>query len=661
MRSFTRTNIMLFACLLPAASSGQDITARQLLESYRPRSVGANVEMPKAADLDKCKREVVKEGRGSSWVVFGTAGQVLRRFTDTDSDGKVDQFRYYNLGVEVYRDIDSDGDEKIDQFRWLNAGGTRWGIDRTGDGKIDEWKRISAQEAAEVAVTAMIAGDSRMLSTVLIAPTDVRSLGLKGDFAKNAEESVSNPSTKMKAAAAKSKALSKGAKWMRFDAQTPGLIPAGKVSDQDLAVYENAMAMVDVGGKPSLIHVGELVKVGDNWKLLNIPTPAEGDQIASRSILMQPELQNAMPQVPPGAATTPEMAKLLGDLKKLDENAPRPTDSARAISRYNRSRAEILAKLTASATTTAGKNEWTRQLADGIVAAVQSREGWPEGLKLLGTIEKEIAADSKRANSGILPYVAYRGIMAGYSMRVQSEEAEVRQEAQDWLLEQLPRFARKYSSAPEAAEALIELAKNQEYQGKLDEAEKSYRAVARKHPKTEGGKLAAGAIRRLGLEGKGLALSGTDFNKRKVDIGQYKGKVVLVAFWTTWCVPCNQELPQLVQLHNKYQRSGFEVLGVNLDDSATPVAAHIKKYKQRWNHIHDSGGMQGSLAQQFGIISLPTMFLVDKTGKVISRSVSLADLKESLPDVLRGKPLKSDQDAKAPPRAESRRDRRRKE
>jgi thiol-disulfide isomerase/thioredoxin len=655
MRIMTRTLAFFLAVVCADIAAGQDITAKQLLQSYRPRSRNVDIETPKGAELDKCKREIVKEGKGSSWVVYGTAGQVLRRFADTDGDGKVDQFRYYKLGVEVYRDIDSDGDEAIDQFRWLNAGGTRWGMDTTGDGKIDEWKRISAQEAAEVAVEAMIAGDDDLLATVLVTSADVRSLGLKDDYATAASESVSGAVAKRRAAA-RAKVFGKGSKWMRFDAQAPGLIPAGPVSSRDLIVYENAMAMVEVAGKPSLVHVGELVQIGNTWKLLNIPTAAEGDQIASRSVLMRPELQNVAEPIAGGVARSPEMQKLLKELQDLDGNAPKPSDGARAISRYNRARAGILAKLADKAPTASGKDEWTRQLADGIAAAVQTPGGWPEGLTRLRDLEKSIAADPKRSKTDILPYIVYRKLLAEYATKLQTANVAERQDAQDWWLEQLPKFARKYPSAPDAAEAFIELAKNQEFQGKLDEAEKSYNEVKKRHPRTPGGKLATGALRRLQLEGKRLSLSGTDFQKRKLDIAQYKNKVVLVAFWTTWCEPCKQELPQLIDLHAKYQRAGFEVLGVNLDDSTAPINAHLQKYKPRWNHIHDPGGMQGSLAEQFGIISLPTMFLVDKRGVVLSRSISLADLKESLPDVLKGKGLaKGEQAAKAQPPANTRR------
>lgn len=629
------------AWIASSAVHAQDITAAQLLQGYSPRRTDAVVETPTAAELPKCTREVVKEGNSSSWVVYGPAGQVLRRFSDTDGDGKVDQFRFYNLGVEVYRDIDSDGNEGIDQHRWLNSGGTRWAIDRDEDGKIDHWKRISAPEAAQVAVTAMIAGDAQLLSTVLVSAEDIRALALRGDFARKVQESVSEPATKMQAAVSRSPILAKGSQWMRFDAQSPGLVPAGRVSDNDLVVYQNAMAMVDMAGNPGLVQIGELVQVGDAWKLVGIPQPSEGSRISMVSILMQPELMNAAENAMAGPATTPEMQKLLDQLQELDRKSPSPADGARALARYNQNRAGLLARLAAAAPNAQTREEWTRQLADGVAAAVQTPGGWAEGLDLLRRLENEILADAARSKTEILPYVVYRRLLAEYATRLQTEDVEARQRAQEWWLEQLPDFSRKYPDAPDSAEALIELAKNQEFLGKLDEAEKWYRQVATRHPRTPGGRLAAGALRRLGLEGKSLVLAGQDFQKRSIDISQYRGKVVLVAFWTTWCRPCTQELPQLIQLHARYQKAGFEVLGVNLDDPNAPVDAYLRKYQPRWNHIHDGGGMQGTIAQQYGIISLPTMFLVGRNGQVLSRSISLSDLQETLPNVLQGQPLRA--------------------
>ena len=92
----------------------------------------------------------------TGWLVLGPAGQTLRRYMDSDGDGEVDQFSYYRSGVEVYRDVDTNANNKVDQSRWLNIGGARWGVDANEDGKIDSWKRISAEESCKLAVKALI-------------------------------------------------------------------------------------------------------------------------------------------------------------------------------------------------------------------------------------------------------------------------------------------------------------------------------------------------------------------------------------------------------------------------------------------------------------------------------------------------------------------------
>lgn len=636
MRILYPTAMVAALAFLPTSHAAAQ-SAGDLLKNYTPRIRGVQIETPKAADIEKCSREVVSEGKGSSWVVYGPAGQVLRRFADTDGDKKVDQFRYYNLGVEVYRDIDSDGDELIDQFRWLNSGGTRWGIDKDGDGKIDSWKRLSAQEAAQVAVNSMIAGDTKLLSTVLVSSDDIDALGLKPEYARRAKAAVSDLPAKVKAATGKSKTLGSTSKWMRFDAQTPGLIPAGRVADQDLVVFQNAMGMVEVGKDPALVHVGELVQVGNVWKLLSVPSPADEKQIASVSVLMRPELKN--PGSEPGPVD-PKTEALVRKLRETDKNAPGPGASPRKIADYNKTRAGILTDLMKLTTEADAQDEWTRQLADGIAVAVQGGT-WTDGVKLIQDLEKQIDKDPTRSKRDIFSYVVYRRILAEYGAASQNGAVAERQDAQETLLENLAAFARKYPRAPDTADALFELAKNQEFQGKIEQAEQSYSKLERNHGSKVPGKIAKGAKYRLGLEGKTISLSGTDFNKRRIDIAQYKNRVVLVVFWTTWCTPCTAELPRLKQLHAKYQRNGFEILGVNLDTEGAPIADYLRKHKPSWNHIQDKGGLTGDIAQQFGIISVPTMFLLDKRGKVIARSLSVDDLVEGLPNVLRGKPLKA--------------------
>ena len=104
------------------------MTVEQILK-YRPVQAGVEIENPKPEEVAGCKVEVERSGKGSGWIVNGPSGQILRRFVDTDGDNVVDQWRYYQHGLEVYRDIDTNGNNDVDQSRWMNVGGTRWGVD----------------------------------------------------------------------------------------------------------------------------------------------------------------------------------------------------------------------------------------------------------------------------------------------------------------------------------------------------------------------------------------------------------------------------------------------------------------------------------------------------------------------------------------------------
>ena len=232
----------------------QGVTVETVL-AYQPAQEGVDFETPKAEEVKDCELKVDKLGKGSAWVVLGPQGQVIRRFVDSDGNGTVDQFRYYQHGLEVYRDLDRNENRKIDESRWLNMGGSRWGTDRDEDGTIDAWKMISAEEATKAAIEAMAAGNAQALAAVLISSDDIKTLGVTEEVAGQLQESVAKPGEKLAAAVKGSQVLQPKSKWLRFDTSMlmPGLIPAdsGK-STQDLHVYENVMVMVS-NGKPRQI------------------------------------------------------------------------------------------------------------------------------------------------------------------------------------------------------------------------------------------------------------------------------------------------------------------------------------------------------------------------------------------------------------------------
>lgn len=600
--------------------------------SFTPRQKGVQIDTPAKADFESCTVRVERRGKVSGWIVLGPQGQILRRFLDTDGDNVVDQWSYYFNGVEVYRDLDANANNKIDQSRWLNSAGTRWGVDPDEDGKIDSWKMISAEEATRVAVEAMAAGDAAALGTILLNGDDLKALGINEELSKKLLEAVAKPAEHVRAATSGSKILTPETTWMRFDSSSPGLIPAdeGKAA-KDLLVYENAMAIIELGEQTGLVQIGEMLRVGDVWKLTQIPKPLEGDtiQITPGGILMQPAILSPEGAIP--GSISPKMRELLEALQKLDSNAPEPAAGVEAFARYNAQRAEILSGLAAASETPEDKEMWTRQFADSVSAAVTTGV-YPEGLQSLEAVERKLAAD--KADPILRAYVLYRRLFADYNQRLRQSDAENRVQVQQWWLSQLTSFVEKFPESPDAAEALLQLALAEELNGEFDKAVVWYGKLAKAHPDSGPGQQASGALHRLGLKGKPFSITGPGLKGGTVSSDRFKGKVLLVLFWSTSCKPCEEDLPLVRALYQQYGKDGFEILGVSLDPTADGVASYLAKHQMTWPQIHEPGGQESKPARDFGIVSLPTMILVGRDGNVVSRSVSITQLKESLPELL---------------------------
>src|SRR5262249_49934482 len=149
---------------------------------------------------------------------------------------------------------------------------------------------------------------------------------------------------------------------------------------------------------------------------------------------------------------------------------------------------------------------------------------------------------------------------------------------------------------------------------------KQYAKVVQGHPGTDVARKAAGSLRRLELVGKPLALKGTGLQNESIDAAQYRGKTVLVIFWASWATPFKTELPELKKIAEKYRDRGLEVVGVNLDNERAEVDAFLKENPLAWPQVFEGGGLEGRLAIEYGITSVPTMFLADTQGQVINRN-----------------------------------------
>jgi thiol-disulfide isomerase/thioredoxin len=618
---------------LATRAPAQQVGVEQILK-YRPVQAGVDYESPKPEEVAQCKVEVEKSATGSGWIVYGPNGQTLRRFVDTDGDNVVDHWRYYQHGLEVYRDIDTNANNEVDQSRWLNLGGTRWGIDANEDGKIDRWLRLSAEEASREAVAAMAAGDARALTALLLDAQDAKALGLDKSLADELLKSVAAAPQEMRDILGRTKIIAAGTQWQRFDSSMlmPNIVPreSGK-SERDLVVYENVMAMVKTGTQDGFVQIGELIQVGDVWKLTAVPRPLEGDnsQVVAGGLLMQPSVASAAEGT---VQLSPEVQKLIEQLQKLDEAAPGPNSKKEDAVRYNVARAQLLAQLANVSEGAEEKDLWQRQRIDGITAAAQM-DAYPNGLAELAAIETQLRGSAP--NSPLIPYIVFHRLGAEYNLKNQAADAEGQKKLQGEWIASLEKFIQDYPRSDDAADAMLQLAVGQEIIGQVEAAKPWYERLVKEHPQSPAAGRGRGALRRMSLIGNPLAFSGSKLGGGTLDTGAYRGKVLAVLFWATWCKPCTEELPQLLELYRTHRADGFEVIGVNLDSPGANVQKYIQDFKVPWPHIAEEGGLESRPAEEFGIITLPTMFLVDRQGRVISGNISVEDLKKQVPDLVK--------------------------
>jgi len=104
-----------------------------------------------------------------------------------------------------------------------------------------------------------------------------------------------------------------------------------------------------------------------------------------------------------------------------------------------------------------------------------------------------------------------------------------------------------------------------------------------------------------------------DLNGNPQRLGDYRGKVVLLNFWATWCKPCTTEMPAMQRTYDKLREKGFVVLAVNELEDETEVREHIRQFGHTFLVLMDR---DNKVANQFGVYGLPVSFFIDERGVV---------------------------------------------
>jgi thiol-disulfide isomerase/thioredoxin len=175
---------------------------------------------------------------------------------------------------------------------------------------------------------------------------------------------------------------------------------------------------------------------------------------------------------------------------------------------------------------------------------------------------------------------------------------------------------------------LAKIANNMEYSGKIDLAKFLVGVATPQVEKSKQKEVRDELLetfqqfeKRIGILNNTLDLSAlVDVDGKPIDMSRYQGKVVLVDFWATWCAPCLREIPNIEAAYNKHHAAGFEVVGINLDDTKEKLVDFLGAQSLPWSTYVSNDpqavGFDTPLAKSIGVSSIPFIAIIGKDGKV---------------------------------------------
>jgi peroxiredoxin len=131
-----------------------------------------------------------------------------------------------------------------------------------------------------------------------------------------------------------------------------------------------------------------------------------------------------------------------------------------------------------------------------------------------------------------------------------------------------------------------------------------------------------------------------NLNNELVSLSDFKGKVVLIDFWASWCRPCRSANKKLVRLYDKYKSKNFEIIGVSLDginsqnNASKDWIEAINEDKISWPNVSELKGWGTYLIDLYNVRSIPHAVLIDKNGKIIAEKISIKTLEKELEKIL---------------------------
>jgi peroxiredoxin len=130
-----------------------------------------------------------------------------------------------------------------------------------------------------------------------------------------------------------------------------------------------------------------------------------------------------------------------------------------------------------------------------------------------------------------------------------------------------------------------------------------------------------------------------DFSEKDVagkplSVANYRGKVVLIDFWATWCGPCVAELPNVLKTYETHHGKGFEIIGISLDQDEKKLTTFTQQKNMPWQQYFDGQGWTNKLASRYGVNSIPATYLLDGDGKILAKNLRGEALEQAVAKAL---------------------------
>jgi thiol-disulfide isomerase/thioredoxin len=208
----------------------------------------------------------------------------------------------------------------------------------------------------------------------------------------------------------------------------------------------------------------------------------------------------------------------------------------------------------------------------------------------------------------------------------------------------LETYIQRSTDAPRDKQAYAHfyLAESYKQVGKYDDAEAEYKIIITGFSNVDQRLTAAvnqnlamlDGERKLTIGGEPIPFEVTSIKGEKISPSKYKGKVLLLDFWATWCAPCRQEMPTVIKVYDKYNSKGFEIVGISLDRNRQDLDSYISKNNIEWPQFYDGKFWQNEIATKYGIQSIPATLLIDKNGKIRYKSLRGHQLETAVKELL---------------------------